>query len=312
VVYLAGGQCANEECQASFNVQMFSLEAKSWCTGKPMSFNGSNHATVAYKGKGYVISGFGGHNSTDYKKYFPDVSVFDPEANSYSEVAQVNTGRQNAVAVTVDDVIYLTGGVGKGPNRESVVLSSTEIFDGQIWNKGPDMHVPRAAHAVVSVLGRIWVIGGQGLNSTEFLDLKAHGAAKWTLGPEMSVARGYLGAEVVNNTIYACGGELLDASCEMLVLNADGSPNGNWTPVASMQDARYWFSLINYGDRLYAVNGYLDSAATKPSMTVERYSPGLDQWKVFYTGQNVHVCLGCQATLIEVAESAITCEQASS
>jgi hypothetical protein len=233
----------------------------------------------------------------------------------------VQIGRQGSSAVAVNDKIYLTGGVSEiivilNPHETEDYIfetNTTEIFDGHSWTFGPELLANRSLHVVLSSGNFIWVVGGN--QNTEYLNLSSIEDG-WQLGPNMTTLRQSLGAAIIGNTIYACGGSnggyKILASCEKLVLANDGGPMSGqrWTNMNnSMLAPRESFTMVVNNNKAYTIGGYWfdhDHNVSKNALTVEEYDTFSDYWSLYYYPDSGTVvpndCYSCQATLMAVPD----------
>jgi len=266
--------------------RMFSLDKKVWCEGQTLPVPVADHALVNFNNQAVIIGGF--HGKEDDSKGSVDVATYDPQKDSYGNIASLKVIRESlAAAVGADGKIYAIGGSGSG--AEGGIDSSTEIFDGKSWKQGPELINARQHPVAGSIHDEIWVIGGQNVGNpvaqeTEFLNTKDHGP-KWQKGPSLQYGR-LLGAGVASlgDTLYVCGGYKDDMSgpsdiCEKLQRNALVNAPAVWSTVASLSQARYGHELIAYGNKLYAIGGH-NRNLVQPVKSIEEYDPDTDKWSV--------------------------------
>ena len=168
--------------------------------------------------------------------------VYDPFADSWSQMAPIPTGVAHYASAVLGNKIYIIGGLINpgGPYnwRSTGYTNLVQIFDPATnqWNQGAPMPTARAyMSASVCVENesgaeRIYVVGGSVKNGT------AYSAVNWTQiydpqtntwsnGPSMPTARYGLSLANVNNKLYGISG--MDVSnSSWLTTNEEYSPSG--------------------------------------------------------------------------------------
>jgi N-acetylneuraminic acid mutarotase len=134
------------------------------------------------------------------------VQRFDPQANSWSTRRAMPGPRYQCSVVTgLDGKLYLIGGTDG-----HVELSRVDVYHpvADTWQAAAPM--PTARRCLAAVLGqdgKIYAMGGlagpAGLATVEQYDPVTNA---WTSCAPLSLGRWYLGAAVLGNTMYACGG----------------------------------------------------------------------------------------------------------
>jgi hypothetical protein len=158
----------------------------------------SGPGIAAFGGKIYTFGGnrYGSRQSV--------IEVYDPCTNTWPPelVDHMPAAGEPWAAATLGDKIYLAGGSFQGSADHLWCYDpATRLWDTNL----PKLNIPRSAHELVVVNDCLFAIGGSGppLNSVEWW---RPGDTHWTLDESLNVARGYLGAESISNTIYAFGG----------------------------------------------------------------------------------------------------------
>ena len=148
-----------------------------------MSGKRMQHASVALDGKIYTIGGFADGVGT-----LDTVKVYDPQADSWQQVASMPQGRTAHAAATMGDKIYVTGG-----ESQMNSVNSAFVYDSKVnaWTQLASMGVCRRLHASAAVGSKLYVFGGRSnagetLNSVEIY----HPASdRWGQGPSFITAR---------------------------------------------------------------------------------------------------------------------------
>ncbi|MCX6113017.1 MAG: hypothetical protein NTY22_07045, partial [Proteobacteria bacterium] len=194
--------------------------------------------------------------------------------------ADMPTGRRAIAAVTVNDKIYVIGGIGKGANFP--VLSTVEEYDpvADKWTAKTDMPRARYLQNSASVVdGKIYAIGGVIENAgvyTAIPFVEEYDPIKdiWTKKKDMPTARYSLATCAMNGKIYAIGG--FDDNDKVIPPVEEYDPSTDiWTKKNNMPIARGSLGLVMVNNRIYAIGGY---DFVKSFTTVEEYDPIADQW----------------------------------
>ncbi|CUA75342.1 Tip elongation aberrant protein 1 [Rhizoctonia solani] len=126
--------------------------------GSPSPAKRGGHAMITYHNKLFVFGGFTGKGSLN------DMWCFDLTTRVWTELkysGDTPTPRAFFASTLVDDVMYVSGGVGKGAKA----LGDTYSFklNEQVWYKLPDLDLQPSAmwgHSLVAHEGRVYLIGG--------------------------------------------------------------------------------------------------------------------------------------------------------
>ncbi|CUA69765.1 Tip elongation aberrant protein 1 [Rhizoctonia solani] len=136
----------------------FTWERVEVANGSPTPAKRGGHAMVTYQDKLYVFGGFTGKGSLN------DMWCFDLTTRVWTELkssGDIPTPRAFFASTLVDDVIYVSGGVGKGAKELGDIYSFK--LNEQIWYKFPDLELQPSAmwgHSLVAHEGRVFSIGG--------------------------------------------------------------------------------------------------------------------------------------------------------
>ncbi|EFJ48549.1 hypothetical protein VOLCADRAFT_90884 [Volvox carteri f. nagariensis] len=157
----------------------------------------------------------------------------------------------------------------------------------QVQQRGPDMVLPRSAHACAVLGGRIFALGGAAgggargggggggggtHRSGEFLDL---GSGRWHLLPcDMSTERKYTAAAAHGGRLYVCGG-VKDSRTRLPSLEALDPREGRWATLEPMTVPRSSHSMAALGGHLYVAGGQCSSVDIRPPATFTSAAVGI-------------------------------------
>ncbi|CAM3395555.1 Kelch repeat-containing protein [Rhodothermus bifroesti] len=158
------------------------------------------------------------------------------------------------------------------------------------WRELPPMPTPRYAAAAATLHGRIYVIGGIGLDGKPLTTVEAYDPAlqAWIREvPQLEEPVAFAAAVTLEDNLYLIGGmdENGETTDEVWMLDW----TQRWQRVASLQQERQELAAIAFGSQIYAIGGR--SLAEGPSSigrqvqprslaSIERYDPQKDAWEV--------------------------------
>lgn len=86
------------------------------------------------------------------------VEAYDPEADAWRTLPPMTRGHGGFAAAVVGDTIYAAGGEQRGEALD--VIEALELDVDTEWSLLAPLPTPRHGHAMASVAGRVYVIGG--------------------------------------------------------------------------------------------------------------------------------------------------------
>ena len=131
------------------SVYSLNLDTLKWQALPPIHMVNFFFSLVEAEGKLYAMGG----NSNR-------ATVFDPEANQWTDISPMNERRRiDAAAVSHDWNIYITGGFN---GRDYNYLNTCERYDilSDSWTNLPNMHHGRTHHHLLVHQDRLYAIGG--------------------------------------------------------------------------------------------------------------------------------------------------------
>lgn len=219
-------------------------------------------------------------------------------AGGWEVTSQLPTQRKAFSTAVVDGKIYLIGGTRFGNRRGPFGLSTVEVYDPQDnrWHRAADMPTPRAQPETAVVAGKIYVLGGYNGIDNRIVNIKTLKVVEvydpqtdtWEKKQDMSLPRLYFGVGVVNNKIYAIGGEarLEDknpgAPERLNLVAAYDADTDAWTKRAKMPTRRDGVETAVVNDSIYVFGGSGWPIADwgGPYLpTIEVYHPKINRWK---------------------------------
>ena len=167
---------------------------------------------AACLGKIYII---GGNTMTD-SRLFETVDVYDPETGEWDAGPEFPYGLQGPNAISVDDRIYVFGGLRRDVPREESYVLDAHVLDPKVgqWEPLAPMFTRRESMGItLTPDGRIFTCGGHHnmgedpldhyADTTEIYDIQADA---WTREAPLPERKAWLDAATVGDRIFAMGG----------------------------------------------------------------------------------------------------------
>src|SRR5262249_3392571 len=137
-----------------------------------------------------------------------DASVFDPQANAWSQLHPLSVARDHLAAATVGGRVHAVTGRAGG-----ALKAALEVLDPSsgTWRRRTDILTARGGVAAAELSGRLVVLGGEGngadpariFHQTQSYDPRTD---TWRSDRPMQTGRHGIGAAVVGSRLYVPGG----------------------------------------------------------------------------------------------------------
>jgi hypothetical protein len=191
-------------------LEIFDPLTNLWREAAPMPEPRHHLQVAAHDGRVYV---FGGSGLCQVECGFQETAwVYDPESDTWTELAPMPYAISAGAAVSLPDGLYLVGGL---PDTSQTLLHYDPVT-GE-WRQKADMLEAREHVTAAAYQGKIYLFGGRWLNDLRSMEIYDPATNTWTAGPEMSEARGGHTAAVVGDRIYVIGGENILSQEERVV-----------------------------------------------------------------------------------------------
>ncbi len=218
--YVFGGYDA-PNVQARGIVTVYDAAADSWTNKQNMLIPAHHAAAVALDGKIYVFGGFVGVPGGKAWQPINSALMYDPDADSWKELAPMPTPRGSAVAVALGGKIYVIGGAhanipGK-PMTEplwvgvpTIVVGTVEVYDPatNTWQSRAPMPTGRNHFMAAVVDGKIYAVDGRlGMpfvtmsDVTDLVEMYDPTTDQWTYKGRAPTRRGDVAGDVYNGKI---------------------------------------------------------------------------------------------------------------
>ncbi len=273
--YVMGGY-DGPNVQARGIVTVYDESADTWTEKKNMQIPAHHVAAVALNGKIYVFGGFVGRPGTKVWQPIPSAMLYDPETDSWKELAPMPTPRGSAQAVVVGGKIYVIGGAhanipGKSMTEPlwvgvpQIVVGTVEEYDPatNTWRTRAPMPTGRNHFLAAVVDGKIYAINGRLGSSfvtmsdvTDLVEEYDPATDTWTYKGRSPTRRGDVAGDVYNGKIYVTGGEYEEPRGKVTFWAfEDYDPKTNsWQVLPHMQIARHGF-VAGFIDNEFHVAG---------------------------------------------------------
>ncbi|MBF6614790.1 MAG: hypothetical protein IVW55_16895, partial [Chloroflexi bacterium] len=271
-----------------FGVTVITTTAGIWQRQTSMPAPRSRAASVLFPSNNhiYVLGGEYNNGATDLP-----VEEYDPLANSWTGRANLQVGVSNVGAAAIGNIIYIPGGYSAAQGATQSVLQAYYPLENraEIITTDP-LPAPRFGSGVAAFNGKLYVIGGSddsltGTNSVYEYDPARQAGSRWRAKASMPTARLYLGAAVVDGTIYAIGGLPGDLT-DLATVEAYNPATDSWSARHSMSLPRGGVAAVGVDSRQPGCGGFLYALGggwTNYTASAERYNPATDSWQPIST-----------------------------
>lgn len=258
--------------------------ALNWTSEVSATEAASESLSAVVDGKFYV---FGGFNTNDFVSSTSQrVSFYDPATNTWERLANMPTQLTHSPTVVDGHDIYFIGGYdGLHPNNFATTAVWRYDTLSDTWHSFTPLPVPKGAGAGVLLGREIHFFGGMNLDRTinsgdHFVLNLDDPNPTWRTAASMPNPRNHLGGAVINNKIYAVGGQLFeegdaDVQTDVHVYNP---VTDQWSQVASLPKARSQMGSATFvmDDRIIVAGG--EDIPNRALDDVTAYDPTTDTW----------------------------------
>ncbi len=259
-----------------------------WSIIRDMPSARADFAAVELEGKIYAI---GGRNAS--RKAVGTVEVFDPDTQTWSQAASLNTPRYGLEAQVVNGKIYAVGG-----ESGYFLYDTVEEYDPltDTWTEKQGMLKNRSNFGLQAVDGKLYAMGGYddaiSVNKSVVKPMEQYDAEKneWRIIGEMPTPRYGFSTAALGKAIYTVSGvdEADELSPNVEVYHTD---TNSWSREEDVSVPRCNAGQAVAGDNLYIIGGndmYSDVEL------VEAYDSQAKAWSSFdrlYTDRTALECI---------------------
>ncbi len=227
---------------------------------KAMYWSGS----CAYNGKIYV---FGGNENDGETK---TTYIYDIATDSWSQGADLPTGRYLCTAVEVGGKIYVMG--GRQLTASTNPVNVNECYDPatNTWTTKAAMPKAIRGHAAVAANGKVYVLGGNTGTYTDVVSIYDPATNAWSNGPAMPAKAAYGGAVYSQsaNAIFWVGGVKSSTAAESSYIGKAFTltlSDNKWDAGVAMPIKTAYFGIATDDSKIYVSGGsYWESGLQTP------------------------------------------------
>jgi len=260
-IYIMGGVTPSFR---GFSTANFEYDPKndSWTKKEDMPTGRTNYAIATVGDKIYLIGG---------DPFLNKVEVYDPITNMWDTVRSMPSKRQHVSCAVLDNKIYVIGGLEDiccppFPERCNwekcaVISNKNQVYDPKTdtWKNLSPMPTPRHGLDMVSIHGKIYVIGGMGDKSSMWTPLSIVEAYDpstdtWSKQQVLPIPRDGYAYSVQNDKIYVFGGWIAEKkqSDDILIYNIDLN---SWTISSKIPYKTGACAYATIGEKIYLFGG---------------------------------------------------------
>lgn len=219
----------------------------------------------------YVVGGFLGPDGETTDK----VARYDIRRDRWRLVAPMPLAVNHPAAAVDGGRLYVHGGFVSPAGLESATARLFEYEPGaDRWTELPSSTVPRAAHALQAIDGKLYAAGGANSQSDQLTSLEVYDIASrsWSAGASMPTGRNHVASAVVDNCLYVLGGR---PPLNLDVVEHYDPATDSWKTVAPMHVPRSGFAAVVVGRRVVVFGG---EGPAGTIAAVEIYDADADSW----------------------------------
>jgi hypothetical protein len=251
-----------------------------WRSGAPCPVARFEAMGLNMNGKLLVMGGFIS-NALDVTRR---VDVYDPAADSWSQLNDLPGAQTHVGLVRVDGGALLVGGLLDWP---ATVTSDVWFYNSaqDSYDARPPLAAPRAAMGVALVGTRVHAIGGLAADGNsdsaahEVIDLLNLNSG-WSMSAALPNPRNHLGTAAIASRIYVLAGRhgWDENTGDQPTLSIFDDLASTWTAGADVPLARSEIAAATFAtaSRLVVVGGSI--AGVQPTDDVSIYDPATDTW----------------------------------
>lgn len=208
---------------------------------------------------------------------FNQVVFAQTQLGEWVRLRAVGEARQEVGVAELNGKIYLIGGFSN--NSRLDVSPTVEVYDPQTdrWSFVAPLPEPLHHTTAISLGGRLYVIAGYntlGFNPVASAFSYDPNTNRWTRIASLPNRRGALAIGVIEDKIYAVGGEATGATGE---LNVYDPKTNTWRTLSPMPTPREHIAAGVINGKLYVAGGRRPGNFTLD--TLEEYDPLTDSWR---------------------------------
>lgn len=222
-------------------------QASGWTASERLE---TPRAGLAATSAGDLVFVGGGAAAGDPSSAF---DVFDAAKESWRPLPALPKGLMSFAMAISGTQVFISGGYAAdspGDPRKDVWVYDTESAG---WSKKASLPHARAAHAMIEVKGRLYVVGGNGPEADTTL-IYNPGEDKWTTGAVIPAPRRAMGVATDGRRIFAAGGIKSDGGVSSAFDVYDPAAN-TWASLPALPTARGALTAAVIDNKLHVAGG---------------------------------------------------------
>lgn len=163
------------------------------------------------------------------------------------------------------------------PNLPMPQLRPSKLPEAH-WEVKTGVEMPRDDFGIVTLDGRIWVLGGmtgERGNRLDTIEIYDPANDRWTNGPKMTSGRSSFRAVALGTTIYVFGGASVD-SFGIDTAEALDTTTGQWRTLPPMPTPRFGHAVVELDGLIYVIGGYSKGVGIG---SVQTFDPATNAWR---------------------------------
>ncbi len=275
-------------------ISVESGDANSWVQQTEVPTSRNAVATAVASGKIYIIGGVPYSNKGGPGwSALPTVEIYDTLTKVWRKGADMPTARMAARATVFAGEIYVFGGYSRGEIRGEKDHKIVEVYNTRTntWRRTRDMPTLRRGFSTAVANGKIYAIGGAIYDrqrdvrvATDLVEAYDPLTERWIKRSNMPTKRMWVDTAVVDDKIYAIGGEISPRHGVPLVdqffrsIEEYNPKTDRWRKRPDMPMFRFGYSTVAIDRKIYLLGGYIWNDRIDDLIWVDVYEPNLNRW----------------------------------
>lgn len=273
-VLVSGGRCGSGGGSSTNTAEIYNPVTATWTLTPNMNRDRTGHtATLLPDGRVLVAAGY----SDSLGTWLTAAEIYNPVTNIWTSTGSLATGRWTHTATLLNDGrVLATGGENYNFCGTVCTLESAEIYNpagAGTWSAAANLNFARSAHAAELLPnGKILVAGGFVQSnvfpgfSVKTAELFDPAFSTWTTTGSLQDPRyAFVSVRLPDGKVLVAGGGNYTPATGSVILNSAETydpASGSWTTIASLNEARYFFTGTLLADGTVLVEGGSNGSQT--------------------------------------------------
>ncbi|MDP4181671.1 MAG: S8 family serine peptidase [Bacillota bacterium] len=274
-IYNFGGENVNFD--AVNTVEEYDPSTGKWTSCPGLSSIRARLASGVINDKIYIC---GGTDTSSKHPFSSALEAYDPVNKTWTQEAAMPEGISEHKAVSLNGCLYVVGGMrntGTDSNGYNINDYSSNVYKydpvSNRWSTVAPLTIPRINHSLVTVNGKIYVIGGSNANGViDSIQQYDPMTNTWTDKKPMPQKYCQFSTAVVNDKIYIMGGS--DFAKDLNAVQVYDPATETWTVKQSLPINMARNCSVFTGNKIYCMGSMVDKGDYIDVLnTVYSYSP---------------------------------------